>query len=99
MSTDMQFNSNPQNNPQNSPIANAPTSTDPTTATNQASAQKTTDGGAGSFDSSSTVSSLNDLKEKAPKVYKAMVMGIAQNICNEMQHSQERLKKTMKGET
>ena len=69
MSTDTQFNSNPQNNPQNEPLANAPTSTNPTTAANQAQAQKTATGDGGAFDSKSTVSSMNDLKEKAPKVY------------------------------
>ncbi len=44
----------------------------------------------GRFDS---VSSMADLKEKSPKVYNAMMQGIAINICREMQDHQRRLKK------
>lgn len=46
--------------------------------------------------SATTISSLADLEKKAPKVYKAMLQGIAMNICNQMQHNQERLKKLMR---
>lgn len=45
---------------------------------------------------SDTISSLSQLREKAPEVYKQMMMGIATNICNDMQHAQERLKRIMR---
>lgn len=48
------------------------------------------------YNSQTIVHSLADFKEKAPKVYKQMLMGIAQSITGEMQRSQERLKKQMK---
>ncbi|MEI8125558.1 MAG: hypothetical protein WCG42_07390 [Parachlamydiaceae bacterium] len=43
-----------------------------------------------------TIKSLADLKKKAPAVYKQMMMGIAMDICNDMQASQERLKELQK---
>lgn len=42
---------------------------------------------------SGTVSSMADLKEQAPEVYKAMMQGIAMNICRDMEHHQARLHK------
>lgn len=42
------------------------------------------------------ISSLEDLRKKAPKVWKQMMLGIAMNICNEMKKSQERIKKLMR---
>lgn len=42
---------------------------------------------------SGTVSSIADLKEQAPDVYKAMMQGIAMNICRDMEHHQNRLHK------
>lgn len=42
------------------------------------------------------INSLQDLKKKAPQVYKMMMEGIAMNICNEMRSHQERLKKMMR---
>ena len=39
------------------------------------------------------VKSLNDLKEKAPEVHKAMMEGIAQTIIRKMRAGQERLKR------
>lgn len=47
----------------------------------------------GKFDS---VSSMADLKEKAPDVYDAMLQGIGMNICREMQDHQKRLHKILK---
>lgn len=38
------------------------------------------------------VSSLADLKNKAPKVYKAMVLGVGIGMINQMQDNQRRLK-------
>lgn len=46
----------------------------------------------GEVDSLTTVKDLQELKKKAPKVYKAMMMGVAQNITNEMKHHQDRMK-------
>lgn len=40
---------------------------------------------------STTVATMQQLKEKAPKVYKAMMLGIATNICNGMKKSQDRI--------
>ena len=37
---------------------------------------------------SGTISSLGDLKQQAPEVYKAMMQGIAMNICNQMQQQE-----------
>lgn len=44
---------------------------------------------------SSQVSSMADLKTQAPKVYNAMMEGIAMNICNEMKKHQDHLKQMM----
>lgn len=49
--------------------------------------------GDGKFDS---VSNLNDLKEKAPDVYHAMMQGIGMKICNEMQKHQKRFRDILK---
>jgi hypothetical protein len=49
-----------------------------------------------SFNASTPITSLADLKDKAPEVYKAMMEGIAQNIINKMNDHQERLKKLMR---
>lgn len=42
------------------------------------------------------VSSLAELKEKAPKVYEQMMVGIAMQICRKMEKSQARLKRIMR---
>lgn len=44
------------------------------------------------FSMNTEVKSLAELKEKAPEVYKQMMMGIAQNIVSKMHRNQERLK-------
>lgn len=46
--------------------------------------------------SSSKVGSLEDLKEKAPKVYKAIMESIGEMMRRDMQHHQERLKKIIR---
>jgi hypothetical protein len=38
------------------------------------------------------ISSMADLQQQAPDVYKAMMQGIAMNICNDMAKQQEHLK-------
>lgn len=49
--------------------------------------------------SNTTINSLADLKKKAPGLYKAMMEGIALNVCNDMEHHQDRLKKLMREST
>lgn len=53
-------------------------------------------GGGGAVDSSTTISSMADLKEKAPKVYNAMMQGIATQIITQMQDASNRLKEMMR---
>lgn len=43
-----------------------------------------------------TISSLSDLREKAPKIYNAMLQGIAMNICQHMKHMEDQRKQIMK---
>ncbi|QLH36656.1 MAG: hypothetical protein HWD61_11390 [Parachlamydiaceae bacterium] len=43
-----------------------------------------------------SVSTMGDLKEKAPEVYRAMLQGIAMNVCDEMRRHQRRLKEIMR---
>lgn len=47
---------------------------------------------AGEATAATTISSLEDLKAKAPKVYDAMMMSIAQNITSDMNTHQQRIK-------
>lgn len=47
---------------------------------------------AGEATAATTISSLEDLKAKAPKVYDAMMMSIAQNITSDMNSHQQRIK-------
>lgn len=46
----------------------------------------------GDFNASTTIGSMSELQTKAPTLYKAMMEGIATNICNEMKNHQDRLK-------
>ncbi len=50
----------------------------------------------GTVSGGTTASNMTQLKERAPQVYNAMMMGVAQNICNEMQQHQDRLKELMR---
>lgn len=43
-----------------------------------------------------TIGSMDELRKKAPKVYNQMLLGIATNICSEMQRHQARLKEIMR---
>lgn len=55
-----------------------------------------TPGGSGSspgYTTSTTVNSMADLRVKAPKIYHAMLEGIAIEMINQMQDANERLKK------
>lgn len=53
--------------------------------------------GGGEPDGATKVSSLADLKVKAPKVYNAMISSIAENIRKEMQQSEAHRKKIQRG--
>ncbi len=44
------------------------------------------------FDTNTQISSLAQLKEKAPEVYQQMMMGLAQSIVKKMHRAEERLK-------
>jgi hypothetical protein len=44
------------------------------------------------YNASTPVSSVGDLKQKAPKLYNAMMQGIATTIISEMSDHQERMK-------
>lgn len=68
-----------------------PSASDPTTAAGIVSTH-----GGKEANSNTTISSLADLKKKSPKVYNMMMMGIATNICKEMEHHQDELKKLMR---
>jgi hypothetical protein len=48
-------------------------------------------GGAGSGSISTTISSLQDLQNKSPQVYNAMMQGISMNICNDMKKRNDEL--------
>ncbi|CCB85665.1 MULTISPECIES: hypothetical protein [Parachlamydia] len=73
------------------PVASTSSSTS-TSSTTSTTATGTT----GNYTSTTSINSLADLKKKAPKVYNAMMQGIAMNICNEMKAHQDRLKKMMR---
>ena len=47
-------------------------------------------------DSATKIQTMDDLRTKAPKVYKAMQQGIAMQIISQSQHSNERLIQMMK---
>ena len=58
----------------------------------EAAASTDTKSPSGTADSFTTVNNMSELKTKAPEVYKAMMQGLATNICNEMKASQDRIK-------
>jgi hypothetical protein len=53
-------------------------------------------GKAGDFSAATPISSMADLKEKAPELYKKMMQGLAQNIIGRMRDAQKRLKESMR---
>jgi hypothetical protein len=66
--------------------AQQPTATDATTAAAAISTNTPA-----SYTSDTIISSLADLKRKAPKVYHFMLLSMAQNICINIKHDQDRL--------
>lgn len=73
-----------------------PISTTTSSAVTGNTATGGTAGGSNGDVNKQTVTSLEDLKTKSPELYKAMIEGIAQNICRKMQKNQERIKKLMR---
>ena len=71
----------------------APSSANPLTAGAVATSNPNSTSG---LTMSSKISSLAELKKKAPDVYNQMMQGIGMEICREMQAHQERLKKLMR---
>lgn len=57
----------------------------------QTTTTKKSSTGGGEVTMDTKITSLKDLKEKAPKVWKAMMIGIATNICKDMQNAQDRI--------
>ncbi|MCE5318939.1 MAG: hypothetical protein LLG04_16445 [Parachlamydia sp.] len=76
--------------PKSQPLMNQPSATDATTAA--AAISTNTPNEIAKQSSNTKISSLADLKRKAPKVYNFMMLSIAQNICIQMQRDQDRLK-------
>lgn len=66
-----------------------PTASDPTTAAAVVSSNK-------AVNSYTKISSVEDLRKKAPKVYNAICQGIAEQICYQMKHAQDRIKQKMR---
>lgn len=73
------------------PAQAQPTASDPTTAGAAVSSNEPT-----GYTSSTKISSLGNLKAKAPKVYDFMLLSIAQNMCIEFKHAQDRLSRLWK---
>lgn len=74
------------------PISTAkaqPSSQNPATA----EAAATTNASKKDFSTATEISSLSDLKDKAPEVWQKMMEGIAQKIISDMRQRQENLKK------
>lgn len=70
------------------PPSAASVSTDAVTQAGAAQAN-----GGAKANSNTKISSLADLKTKAPEVWQKMLEGIGMKICNEMRHHDERIKK------
>lgn len=68
-------------------------------ATSSATSTGAPTGTAGEFNASTTIGSMSELQTKAPELYKAMMQGIATNICNEMKDHQDRLKEMQREAT
>lgn len=52
--------------------------------------------GGAAITGATTVSSMEDLKQKAPDLYKAIMMGIAMRIRAEQEHANDRIKKVLR---
>lgn len=87
----------PQTNPmmptsQSTPPV-APSSADPTTAGNIAASKPSSK--KGEVTTMTSISSMSELRQRAPKVYNMMMQGIGMCICHEIAKQQAHLKKMM----
>lgn len=89
----MSMSQNASSTPAANPSTTGPSASDPTTA---AAAVSTNITAAEEATSSSTVSSLADLKQKSPKIYKFMMLSLAQNMCIQMNRDNDNLIQLMK---
>lgn len=77
------------------PVSSASSSS----TTQAASSTGSPTGTASDFNASTQIGSMSDLKDKAPELYKAMMQGLATNICNDMKDHQDRLKEMQRQAT
>lgn len=68
-----------------------PSSADPSTAGQVVSTHSKQQ-----YTAATKINSIEDLKTKAPKLYNAMLQGIAMTICRDMQDHIERFRKLMR---
>jgi hypothetical protein len=52
--------------------------------------------GSGKITAATKITSVEDLRKKAPQVYNQMLIGIGTNVCKDMEHSQQRIKEIMR---
>lgn len=76
--------------------AAAAAATQASSASNPATEPSSSSGGGDSVSSATTLSSLGDLKNKAPQLYNYMMISLAQNMCTQMNSDQDRLNTIMK---
>ena len=84
----MSANISPVDNPSVATVAKGSGSSVPTSAAAAAAGSTAT--------SSTIITSLADLRNKAPQVYNLMLVSLATTICQEMEHRQAELKKLMR---
>lgn len=86
--------SSPQDQGAVEPVTSVGTTpaTTPTPAFNPDASQQS----ANTVNSATRVNNMSDLKEKAPQVYDAMMLGIATNIINQSKRATERLKQIIR---
>lgn len=75
----------------NPPAPAIPTSANPTTAGAIATSNNSP-----AVSSSTKINSMEELREKAPKLYQMMLEGIAMKICGDMKRSQDEIKRIMR---
>lgn len=98
MSHDIQplSSSEPANLPQApTPLTSLPQAPAPAASLQQAQAQapKGSKSSGGSGGGGGGFSSLEDLRNREPKLYNVMLQGMAQQMCNQLKKSQDRIKK------
>lgn len=74
-------------------VSSSPTPSAADISTNSVAQAGAAQAHGGTVNSNTKISSLQDLKEKAPEVWQKMLEGIGMKICNEMRHHEERIKK------